>query len=125
MADVFISATLRASGHVEVIRHIDGRRWGIAVSPHDEAGLDQHAPEIKPADKQKIMDKWATIPVPVPKPLRPPKTDAEIDAEMDAYMDNPFMKSMLEGLAELLPGPTTPQDVRDRIKAKGRGNIPR
>lgn len=125
MADIFKSATLQGSGHVWIMREIDGEKWRRAISPHNEAELDQYAPEIKPIDKRRILDKWATIPVPVPEPLPDPKTDAEVDAEMDAFMGNPFMLSVLEAVAVKLPGPVTVDELRGLAKTRGRINVPR
>lgn len=125
MDGILISATLKDRGHVEILRKINGKSWRRAIDPHDEAGLDQYAPELSAEDKQVVLDKWAMIPVLQPEPPRPPKTDAEVDAEMDVWLGNPFMQSTLEALAELLPGSVTLDEVRDRIKDKGRMNIPR
>ncbi len=44
------------------------------VEPHDEYTLDQLAPDLDAADRQRIMDKWATIPLP-PPPVVPPPID--------------------------------------------------
>ncbi len=72
--DIFISATLRDSGHVGIRREIDGVAWRRSIDPHDQTGLDRWAPEIPAPQKQAILDKWAIVPVPPPDPVEPPQT---------------------------------------------------
>ena len=117
MSDVLISATLMNEGHVDVARKKNGKKWRVSVPPHDEAGLDEHAPEITPDDKQTILDKWATVPVPVPRPHAPPSPVVSFDDfegkftgqewddatdyvyEVDTTTGKPKRRALVQGLA--------------------------
>ena len=52
-------------------------------------------------------------------------TEAEVDAKMDAHMDNPATLSILEAIADRLPGPVSVDDLKADARARGRVNMPR
>lgn len=60
-------------------------------------------------------------------PYTPPPdlTDAEVDAQMDAVTGQPEMLSILEAIADKLPGPTSVNEIRAGARARGRINMPR
>ncbi len=61
-----MQVTILASGHVELV----DKPWRGMVEPHDEYTLDKLAPNLPAQDRQDILDKWATVPVPTPPPPR-------------------------------------------------------
>ena len=55
----------------------------------------------------------------------PTLTDAQVDAQMDAATGVPEMLSILEAIADRLPGPVSVAELRADAKVRGRVNIPR
>ena len=69
---------------------------------------------------------WVADGKPVDDFIAPPDlTDAEVDAQMDTATGQPEMLSILEAIADRLPGPVSINTLRAEARTKGRTNIPR
>lgn len=93
MNGIFQAAELKESGHVEIIRIMNGEPWRRTVEPRATFDLDAFAPELSVAERAAILAAWAAIPLPPPPPapspgeltgVIKPSALARVDAEAEA-----------------------------------------